>query len=51
MEEYLEDKRPSLEEVCNEYEKCTEECPAYGFCHSKTESDKEASSASGNCYR
>lgn len=38
LEPYLEDTRPTLDEVCEEYEECTEECPAYKFCHSKAES-------------
>ena len=41
MEAYLEDNRPTLDEVCMEYEECIEECPAYEFCHSKTESEDE----------
>lgn len=32
MEAYLEDNRPTLDEVCKAYERCTEECPAYKFC-------------------
>ena len=40
MEAYLEDNRPTLNEVCMGYEECAEECPAYEFCHSKdTESE------------
>ena len=39
MEEYLEDNRPSLEELCEEYDKCVE-CPAYEFCRSMEESEK-----------
>ncbi len=41
MEAYLEDNRPALDEVCSEYDKCIEECPAYGFCHNKAESEGE----------
>lgn len=41
METYLEDNRPTLDEVCMEYEECIKECPAYEFCHSKAESEKE----------
>lgn len=37
MEAYLEDNRPTLEEICEKSEECSEECPAYGFCHSKKE--------------
>lgn len=33
MEAYLEDNRPTLDEVCVEYDECTEKCPAYEFCH------------------
>ncbi len=29
---WLGDERPSLDEVCNSQDKCTEECPAYKFC-------------------
>lgn len=43
MEAYLEDNRPILDEVCMEYEACTEECPAYRFCHRNAESEKEES--------
>ena len=32
MEAYLEDNRPTLDEICEEYDECTEECPAYEFC-------------------
>ena len=43
MESYLEDNRPTLDEVCMEYEECIEECPeecpGYEFCHSKEESE------------
>lgn len=37
MTEYLEDNRPTLDEVCESYEECTEECPAYEFCHPQAE--------------
>lgn len=40
MEAYLEDNRPTLDELCKEYEKCSEECPAYMFCH-RAESEVE----------
>ena len=40
MEEYLEDNRPTLDEVCAEYDKCVEECPAYEFCHNKEEREE-----------
>jgi hypothetical protein len=39
MEAYLEDNRPTLDEVCAEYDKCTKECPAYEFCF-KAESEE-----------
>lgn len=39
MEAYLEDNRPTLDEICEEYDECTEECPAYKFCHSEAESE------------
>lgn len=41
MEAYLEDNRPTLDEICEEHDECTEECPAYEFCHSKAESEVE----------
>lgn len=36
MEEYLEDTRPTLDELCKEYgdEDC-KDCPAYEFCHNE----------------
>lgn len=39
IESYLEDNRPTLDEVCKEYKECTEKCPAWKFC--KTESEVE----------
>ena len=39
MEAYLEDNRPTLNEICEEYDECTEECPAYEFCNHKAESE------------
>lgn len=39
MEAYLEDSRPTLDEICEEYKKCCTECPAYGFCNN-AESEK-----------
>lgn len=39
MEAYLEDNRPTIDEVCGSYEECTEECPVYEFCHTKAESE------------
>lgn len=43
MEAYLEDNRPTLDEVCMEYEGCVEECPAYKFCHNKAEIEPQES--------
>lgn len=43
MEAYLEDSRPSLDEVCGWYDECMKECPAYRFCHPQTESEKTES--------
>jgi hypothetical protein len=40
MESYLEDNRPTLDEICEEYDECTEKCPSYECCHSKLESVK-----------
>ena len=40
MEAYLEDNRPTLNEVCMKYEDCIKECPAYEFCHGNTESEE-----------
>ena len=37
MEAYLEDNRPTLNEICEEYDECTKECSGYEFCHSKTD--------------
>lgn len=39
MEAYLEDNRPTLDEICKEFEECIKECPAYEFCHYKAESE------------
>lgn len=33
LEAYLEDTRPTLDEICEEQEECTEECPAWIFCN------------------
>lgn len=35
MEVYLEDNRPTIDEVCMEYEDCIEDVLLYEFCHSK----------------
>lgn len=40
MEAYLEDNRPTLYEICEEYDECTKECPAYEFCHREAESEE-----------
>ncbi len=40
IESYLEDNRPTLDEVCEEYKECTEKCPAWKFC--KVESERIA---------
>ena len=42
MEEYLEDNRPSLGEVCDSQKECSKECPAYEFCLSLEESEDKA---------
>ena len=42
MEAYLEDNRSTLDEICEGYDECTEECPAYEFCHSKGMTREEA---------
>ncbi len=39
MEAYLEDNRPTMDEVCNSYDKCTKECPLYKYCHPQTGSE------------
>lgn len=39
MEAYLEDSRPTLDEICEEYKECCRECPAYGFCNMETPKD------------
>ena len=44
MEAYLEDNRPTIDEVCEWYwhDECNKECPCYRFCHPQAESeDKE----------
>ena len=33
METYLEDNRPSMDDVCEEEESCSENCPCYKVCH------------------
>jgi len=37
MEAYLEDNRPTIDEICKTYEECTGECPAYEVCHPQAE--------------
>lgn len=39
MEVYLEDNRPTMDEVCNSYDKCTKECPLYKYCHPQAKSE------------
>lgn len=33
MEAYLEDNRPTIDEVCESYDECNKDCPLYRFCH------------------
>ena len=40
MEAYLEDNRPTIDEICESYDKCNEECPSYKFCHPQEESEE-----------
>ena len=40
MEVYLEDNSPTMDEVCNSYDKCTKECPLYKYCHPQAESEE-----------
>jgi hypothetical protein len=40
MEAYLEDNRPTIDEVCESYDECKEECPLYRFCHPQVESEE-----------
>ena len=39
MEGYLEDNRPTMDELCESYDVC-EECPMYGYCHPEAESEE-----------
>lgn len=41
MEAYLEDNRPSLDEVCESQKKCSKECPAYRFCYLQRQAETE----------
>ena len=41
MEAYLEDNRPSLDEVCESQKECSKECPAYRFCYLQRQSESE----------
>ena len=42
MEAYLEDNRPTIDEVCESYDECNREGPVYRFCYPQAESeDKE----------
>lgn len=50
MESYLEDNRPTIDEICESYDECNKECPLYKFCHPKTESEmKKLSWLGKNC--
>ena len=40
MEAYLEDNRPTIDEVCESYDECNKACPLYIFCHSQAESEE-----------
>ena len=44
MEAYLEDNRPTIDEVCESYfdksNECNKECPLYRFCHPQAESEE-----------
>lgn len=37
MEAYLEDNRPTLDEICESYKECCKECPAYEVCKAEKE--------------
>ncbi len=41
MEVYLEDNRPTIDEVCKSYDECNKECPLYGFCHPRADKKGE----------
>ena len=38
MEAYLEDNRPTIDEVCESYDECNKKCSCYRFCHPQEES-------------
>lgn len=40
MEEYLDDNRPTIDEVCEYYDECNKECPLFRFCKSQEREDK-----------
>lgn len=41
MEAYLEDNRPTIDEVCEWYDECNPECPLYYIlCHPQEESEE-----------
>ena len=42
IEPYLEDNRPTLDEICEEYKECTEKCPAWKFCKAESENHEFA---------
>lgn len=41
MEAYLEDNRPTIDEVCESYDECNERCPLYRFCYPQDEAESE----------
>ena len=47
MEAYLEDNRPTIDEICDSYDECTKECPVYELCH--TEADKKEEQMPKSC--
>lgn len=41
MEAYLEDNRPTIDEVCKWYDECNPECPLYYIlCYPQEESEE-----------
>lgn len=40
MEAYLEDNRLTLDDICESYEECCKECPAYEFCKAEVKSQE-----------
>ena len=41
MEAYLEDNRPTLNEVCESQKECSKECPAIDFCYLQRQAESE----------